>query len=417
MIKKLNILLLVLAAVVGMTSCANDEKTVMHKPSGFVLNTPAFAQQIYDLEPGGTMQVTYSQPNYGGMALAVTYSVQVSLTEDFANFSELTSKYSSCVADIPQEQVALALCSLRGIETPDQWEDVGPQPLYVRMRAIVNDVADSEIISNVVKFEKVHGYFAVPTADKVWLVGAPNGWPTPAPGNPDLDKWALQETSVGSKVYTATFDIPADSFTFRFYDELDGWEDSSIGAGHPDDDVTIEFTDGVYEGKVFTKESDDNKGKGKWHVDGWAGGTISITLNMINKTVKFQMGGDPTKGKPYIYLIGACGGWTAPEEANEAALEAWKLYDIQENGIYTATFDIPAGEFMFKFYTKLTGWDGGDAMGAQVDDANVDITFTDGVFEGPVVAGKGNYNCPDWEGGKVAMTINTKAGTAIFTKK
>ena len=60
---------------------------------------------------------------------------------------------------------------------------------------------------------------------------------------------------------------------------------------------------------------------------------------------------------------------------------------------------------MFRFYTDLTGWDK-DSYGSQADDNPLDFELTDGVYEGKVVAGKGSFNFPAWEGGQMTITVN-----------
>ncbi len=129
----------------------------------------------------------------------------------------------------------------------------------------------------------------------------------------------------------------------------------------------------------------------------------------------------PTVRQPgYIYLVGAPEGWAGPEEANAAHYADWMLYEADDqigSNIYRATFDIPAGQFQFRFYKALSGWDGGDSMGSQADDNPVDIELKDGVYNGALsVPGKGSYQIPGWDGGKVSMVVNVKAKTVEFKK-
>ena len=134
-------------------------------------------------------------------------------------------------------------------------------------------------------------------------------------------------------------------------------------------------------------------------------------------TVKFEVGGVDVSNKKFIYLVGAPEGWTGPSEDNASHYEDWKLYDMADDGNYTGTFDIPEGKFQFRFYKKLSGWDGGDSYGSQADDAPVDIEFTDGIYEGAAMDGKGSWQDETWAGGKVEITVNINDGTVLFEQK
>ena len=77
----------ILGLVLSAVSCSGpeEENPVINKPTKFVLNTPAFQKQYIDLQNTSTMNLTCSQPDYG-FAAAASYFVQVSFTEDFADF-------------------------------------------------------------------------------------------------------------------------------------------------------------------------------------------------------------------------------------------------------------------------------------------------------------------------------------------
>lgn len=97
--KKISILFAMLVAVISLNSCKEDTYPRFDTPTEFELNTPALAEEYYELTPEGTVNLTWSQPDYG-YAAAATYAVQVSLTEDFAAFKELGSTYQLCDAHV-----------------------------------------------------------------------------------------------------------------------------------------------------------------------------------------------------------------------------------------------------------------------------------------------------------------------------
>ena len=403
----------ILGLVLSAVSCNGPEveNPVLNKPTKLILNTPAFQKQYIDLQNTSTMNLTCSQPEYG-FAAAASYFAQVSLTEDFTDFIEIDEAYSKCDMDVNAEAIAQAICKLRGVTSEDDYTDEPARTVYFRVRVKILDYEETEILSNVVSCEKVKGYFALRLPGYIYLVGEPEGWSGPTEGNKDhYSQWRLFESTeaIGSKIYSGVFDIPAGKFMFRFYTALNGWEKDSYGIQEADSPMDITLEDGVYSGALV-------KGKGSYNVSDFAGGSVKITVNMNTMTVKFEVGGVDVSNKKFIYLVGAPEGWAGPTEDNASHYEDWKLYDMADDGNYTGTFDIPEGKFMFRFYKKLTGWET-DSFGSQADDAPIDLTWTDGIYEGAAMDGKGSWNDPTWAGGKVEITVNINDGTVLFEQK
>lgn len=107
----------------------------------------------------------------------------------------------------------------------------------------------------------------------------------------------------------------------------------------------------------------------------------------------------PISAPGELYLIGQPSGW----DINNGSMVATET-EIGSK-IYHGVFDIAAGQFQFRFYRALGDWES-NSIGAQEEDNPVDITFEDGKYSGPVVNGKGSWQVPDWEGGKIEVTIN-----------
>lgn len=120
----------------------------------------------------------------------------------------------------------------------------------------------------------------------------------------------------------------------------------------------------------------------------------------------------------YIYLVGAPEGWVGPSEDQKAHYSEWQLLESDNaigSKVYYGEFDVPAGKFQFRFYTALTGWDK-DSYGIQEADATLDITMTNGIYDGKIVKGKGSYQIPDWPGGKVKITVNMSNDSKMTVK-
>lgn len=292
--KKIQILFACLVSVLAFTSCEEDTypRLGQIEPYQEFLNTPATASQYIELTPDGTVNLSCTQPDYGGMSLAVNYAVQVSLAEDFTSvaknetdstdapaYIELSTKYTSASMHVLSSELAEAICSLRGIQTEEGYTDEEARPIYIRLRAFIpQDEEGTSVISNVIKLDNVKGYFALKLPGYIWLVGAPQGWDIN--GRPE---WRLYEASdaIDSKVYHGTFEIPAGQFLLRFYTEVGDWDSNSLGIQVDDNPVNIALENGVYTGAIVV-------GKGSWQEPNWAGGLVEITVDLNAMTVQFK---------------------------------------------------------------------------------------------------------------------------------
>ena len=76
---------------------------------------------------------------------------------------------------------------------------------------------------------------------------------------------------------------------------------------------------------------------------------------------------------------------------------------------------MPEGDLTFRFYSKLTKWDGGNSYGFQVDDAATEFEFDgNGVFNGTILNGKGSYTFNGFSGGDLDITVDLNKGTVKF---
>ncbi len=288
--KKISILFACLVAVLSFTSCEADTDPKYNDPTEFVLNTPALAAQYYELTEDGTVDFTWSQPDYGYAATPL-YKVQVSLIENFTDSTsvELSSEYKLCNAQVSAKEIAEAVCKLRGIASEEEYTDEPARSLYFRVRAYIKGIESSEILSNVVKLNQVKGYCAIQSPGFIYLVGSPTGWTEPNAGNAaSYENWRLFEAddAIGSKIYSATFNMPAGDLYFRFYVELGGWgADGALPSmgPHANDGTneTVEFINDAFSGTIVP-------GKGSFVIPGWDGSQMKITVNMNVKSVTLE---------------------------------------------------------------------------------------------------------------------------------
>lgn len=416
------------AAFVGFTSCEDDKEPVYQEPTEFVLNTPAFANQLYVLENGGTVEITCSQPDYGYSAVT-NYGVDVSLSEEFTtdengkqNFYSISVGKSARML-IPDASLSTAICELKGIKDFASFPEEGldPVPLYIRATANLTGVASSAIISNTICLQNVKAYNPYREGGRViYWVGDVSGWVV---DNDDATEkyadWVLTETELNSNIYVGAFDVPAGVKNFRFYTQLGNWNEGSVGSSTDGDiNLPVEITDDAV-------THDAVNGNGNWCTEStWEGGYITFTVDLneydINEPatskpkVTMQAGNWDTSKLKFIYLVGDCAAWSVDAANAEEIYANYKLYDWEDNGVYSNTFNVAEGKATFRFYTELGAWDTG-SLGYKVDDEATPLQMTDGAYAGSYVSGKGSWQFPDWAGGKMKMVVDTENHTVNFS--
>jgi len=303
--------LMLLGGIAVLTSCDEDRDSnpTVQKPTGFVLNTPAMADQYVELSADNSVNLTWSQPDYGYNAYA-TYQIQVGLIQraapTFGDGGEnivwnekdgepkyLDTPYFKCNANINAEEIAMAINEIDGVTSEDDYVDLGYRQIAMRIRSTIQTsvgdvVPGTEIISNTIVFNNMKAYCAVKSPAPLWIIGNCSGWNEPSEGNAaKLADWRIFETEIGSNVFVGIKEIPEGTLQFRFYSALTGWDGgASIGAtldaADDDQDVDCVFTDGVYSGTC------DVPSKDKWKFD-FPGGNLKFTVDLNQKIVKFEI--------------------------------------------------------------------------------------------------------------------------------
>ena len=170
------------------TSCDEDRDSnptldLSHVADGFVLNTPALAENnTYDLKSAKSLKLTCSQPNYGGIPYVVRYYVQVSIDPKFvsdptATHTELATSYKTAEMEVNASEVNDAVVALFQAANPDT-SVPDEMPIYIRLRAVIDITADSnlgETYSNVITLPSVKAAYEAPDAkftDNLFLIGS-----------------------------------------------------------------------------------------------------------------------------------------------------------------------------------------------------------------------------------------------------
>ncbi len=409
--KKIALFLAAAAVFGGLSSCSRDESPVLEKPTEFKLNTPPFAAEYSQLTEGNSMMVTCSQPNYG-VGVQTTYSIELSLDENFGSSLpvKIADPFSATMvmSDLDVNQTILDLLGINSADTWAPFENDHVRDIFFRATAEIAGVADTKIASNIVKISDVDFFYTVKVPGFIYLVGAPEGWKGPDAGNAaHYEDWKLYEAddNIGSEIYIGTFDIAAGDAMFRFYSALTGWDDDSYGSQADDNPLDFSLENGQFDGTIV-------KGKGAFSFPDWAGGMMTIIVNLKNMTIHIEEG--VARPASYIYMVGNNAGWAEPNEANAATYENWRLADKTGDGIYTGTFTMPKldnDELYCRFYKNLAGW--GTAEFSSSADGSVNLEVTLGQAA-PAVEGEGCFLVKGVSEKEVTVTVDANTSEVTF---
>ena len=170
------------------TSCDDDRDSnptldLSHVADGFVLNTPAVAENnTYDLISAKSLRLTCSQPNYGGVPYSMRYYVQVSIDPAFvidgtATNTELATFYRTADMQVNATEINNAIVALFQAANPDT-SVPEEMPVYIRLRAVIGDATDTslgETFSNTITLRSVKATYEAPDAkftDNLYLIGS-----------------------------------------------------------------------------------------------------------------------------------------------------------------------------------------------------------------------------------------------------
>lgn len=287
--KKIAYIFAIGAALLATTSCKQNTEPKFDRAMSMELNTPPLANQLFTLTPEGVIDLSWSQPDWG-FAAAAKYQVEASFEEDFhyyendtpANYFVMPTVYTKCAAQVKMEDLAVAICTLRGISDPAQYTDEPARPVYLRIHGYIDGILESSVYSNSILLEQVKEYCAVRVPGKLYLVGSPEGWLGPEESNAaHYADWALlePEDAIDSKVFSGSFAIPAAPM-FRFYTALTGWDADSWGSQKDDNPLDFKLTDGQFNGTI------DGPGfKGSYNFADYSGGTMNFKVDLNEKTL------------------------------------------------------------------------------------------------------------------------------------
>lgn len=171
-------------ACLWLTSCEQDDgsnPTFRECTTPFVLNTPAVApHNTYDLASAAGLELTCSQPDFGGAPYVVRYYVEAAL-DSAAQWQRLESSYTTAKMSVNAVELNDAMLALYKADHPDDPYPETARPLYLRLMATPVTFAGTAldtVFSNIVSLPSVLAKYIPPTLSlptELYLVGSSIG--------------------------------------------------------------------------------------------------------------------------------------------------------------------------------------------------------------------------------------------------
>lgn len=351
--------LLALIAVVtlGFTACDTDTDSnptldLSHVGEGFPLNVPANAENnTYDLANATSLELTCSQPNYGGMPLMVRYYVQVSLTEDFASFRELATSYTTAKMAVDAREINDAMVELFQEANPDTDYPATPRALYIKLRAVIDGTDNmGETYSNVITLPSVLATYQAPEATfetQLYVVGDAVGTP--------WTTWKVVPQIYGMPgCYFTMIYVPAGKGfkwgafeqDWRGYDRIRNWDDVAGADVSASSDGNIVFANGGWYTLFFEAEI--------------VGSSVQYDLHILPAEVYVignSMGGNWNVADPTLALQAPAdqtGDWVSPAFTGSGELRAY--VNVPGYDWWRTEFTLHNGEVYWRDVNIIDSW-------------------------------------------------------------
>ncbi len=326
-----------LLAAITLVACEKDDNsnpTFRATQPSFVLNVPANAENnVYDLASSTGVELTCTQPNYGGVPYVTKYFVQVSLKESFKDSLQLETSYTNAKMSVDATELNTAVIDLFHAQEGDIPYPDEERPIYLRLLATVVNMANTPqdtAYSNVIKLPHVLATFKAPelTYPKTcYLVGSSIG------DGGDKGYWSywkpMGPVYGGEGEFYGIIYVP-DGGMFKWGEEKNDWR------GY---DAVAEFDDQANAG-ISKDEKDGNivVANGGWY-------TLHIETALGATAVAWTFHIYPAEA----YVIGAVtGDWTA-------GAKDWKMTAPEGDGTWESPAFTGSGEL--RAYIAVPGRD------------------------------------------------------------
>ena len=294
--KKINILFILLLSIFAFTACQDDKDVVINKAAedgtlAFKLFSPTYANSVYELtvaNNSGTMDTLYcNEPDYGFTA-SVTYTVQVSLENNFTDSTKFQDLASSIVGEkvpVNVKELNTAINTLYGDNFP---VPAAATTVYIRLKAVVSDATATPLTttmtvkpaySNAIalkilpyKVSSLKFYYKVANLKPYYIIGLADGaWNNSAIGTSIyplsvVKEEAYDDNGNGTFKFTGYFSA---SRGFKLIRDLGSWNEQW----------------GSTDGGITSFAHNDGGSK---NINVPSDGYYTITLNSIKNTLTIE---------------------------------------------------------------------------------------------------------------------------------
>ena len=327
-----------IAALFAMSACDTDIDSnpildLSRAAEGFTLNAPGnAANNTYDLASAEKINLTTSQPDYGGVPYATRYFVQVAIDRGFAEggkdipFKELSTSYTTARMAVDAREMNDAIVALFQEANPDTDFPTTPMKAYVRLRAVINGVELGQTFSNVVELPSVLASYVAPDAvlpTELFVVGSNIQTP--------WSSWKPMPQVYGMAGHYYTMIYMPENGAFKWGTFNNDWR------GY---DRLRNIADNAGANLTEGENSNIVVGKAGWYV-------LHFTGEIVGKSIQYDLAVEPGKA----YVIGAAAG-----DAWNDGDPNWELQaPADENGLWKSPALAGAGEL--RAYVKVPGFD------------------------------------------------------------
>lgn len=386
--------LLLLGFCCAFTSCEddNDSNPTLVQPTTFVLNTPAYAEEVIDLSASENVKLSWSQPDYGFPVVA-NYYLQLSVNGNFTkSVAEVEADESgNTVADYVSSDDATTQCKheymaadvAKMLQKLCKWSETEVpevQEVYARIYSTIpvsGGVMPSvgSIASNAVKIKVAPEYVELKDAlPELWyLIGSGIG----------DGSWSNDPAALGKAI------VPMSVVKNYAYDKKTGeGEISYTGYFESDKGFKIIHVPGSWAeqwgqdgefGKYRQKDADGEGADIKVPENGY----YTVTLDTKNDVLDIVRAEITPKVYENMYITGDFSNWTETDHPMTAVNTA-----IAKNHIWCYNLDASAGPTTCKFLQQgwSTNWGGkafpygigeGGGPNIPVQQGNYTVIFND----------------------------------------
>ncbi len=355
-----SLLVLVALTLVACEKDDNSNPTFLATQPSFTLNVPANAENnVYDLASSTGVELTCTQPYYGGVPYVTKYFVQASLKENFTDSLQLATSYTTAKMSVDASELNTAVIDLfhqqeGDIDYPDE-----ERPVYLRLLATVVNVANTPLdtaFSNVIKLPHVLATFKAPELTyptSCYVVGSSIG------DGADKGYWSYWKPmapvyGAEGEFYTMIY-VP-DGGMFKWGEEKNDWR------GY---DAVAEFDDQANAG-ISKDENDGNivVANGGWytlHVETALGSTAVAWTFHIYPAEAYTIGAaagaaDWTANDPNCKMTAPAGDgiWESPAFTGSGELRAY--ISVPGRDWWKTEFTLLKGELYFRVDNIISSW-------------------------------------------------------------